>query len=489
MFFQKLIKTILFICLTVLITTNSFAQFSSLMKEAEKVKKETNKINNEAKKVNTNSSGNSRSTGNANSNSTSSTASNASSTANGQNNWYISIQTGAGKEGTKEQPAKEIAAIAAKLKPGDVIHIAEGVYKGKTDMSSDIITVPVSIIGGDSTDFSKRDPWGAHKTILSGVNGYMKSETTSRLAINASKTFKNHADEVLIDGLIIDNGDRNFYLTKTKDKYIKRKASPTEGFNPTPDTPGIEIDMGTDANVVVRNCVFTNIAASQGVLDVQVGKNSRVTIENNLFVNNTGEAVYAKTAWQAADGHPQYFIKNNTMLFNSKYDEASTNHGGNAIKVDERIILTAENNIFAFNDNGGVDNIKKCKAITLQNNLFTANKLYDYREYNTAMTVTDMADYADLAQAKNNNSSTIKIPVSTEWANVYMSRVLPDRASIDAGSTTPNSGINALRSMLGLPQQGTSVGAMSEVWLNRIDLKDALKAGLQTYDGRGCSKP
>ncbi len=150
MFFQKLIKTILFICLTVLITTNSFAQFSSLMKEAEKVKKETNKINNEAKKVNTNSSGNSRSTGNANSNSTSSTASNASSTANGQNNWYISIQTGAGKEGTKEQPAKEIAAIAAKLKPGDVIHIAEGVYKGKTDMSSDIITVPVSIIGGYS---------------------------------------------------------------------------------------------------------------------------------------------------------------------------------------------------------------------------------------------------------------------------------------------------------------------------------------------------
>ena len=69
-------------------------------------------------------------------------------------------------------------------------------------------------------------------------------------------------------------------------------------------------------------------------------------------------------------------------------------------------------------------------------------RVIDLLEENEAMTVTDMADYADLAQAKNNNSSTIKIPVSTEWANVYMSRVLPDRASIDAGSTTPNSGIN-----------------------------------------------
>jgi len=486
MIFQFSIRTILLCTLCAFTAFDLNAQFGKLLKEADKVKKDANNVVKDVKKTTNGSHSNSstRSTGS----SSTTNASNTKPDAGGRD-WYVSCQNGSGKEGTADKPAKEIAAIALQLKAGDIIHLAEGIYRGKTDMSSDIITVPVSIIGGYSLDFAQRDPWGAHKTILSGVNGYMKSETTSRLAIQCSKTHKEYSSQITIDGLIIDNGDRNFYVTKTKDKYIKRKASPEEGFNPTPDSPGIEIDMATGANIVVRNCAFINIAASQGVLDIQVGKNSRVLVENNLFVNNTGEAIYAKTAWQATDGHPQYTIKNNTILFTWRYDEAASYHGGTAIKADERILLEAENNLFAFCDEGGVDNIKKCKAITLNNNLFTGNQKFDYREYNTALTVSDMVDYADYAKGGGNETQTIKIPVSTAWSSVYMSRVLPSRASIDGGSQTPNSGINALRSMLGLPVQGTSVGAQSEVWLNRISLDDALKTGMQPYNGRGCSKP
>ncbi len=459
-----------------------FAQFSKVLNEAKSIKKEVQKTTNEVKQTTS-------STGSTNSSKSASNKETASTPTAAGRDWYVSINNGTGKEGTKAKPAKEIAAIALQLQPGDVIHLAEGVYKGKADMSSDIITVPVSIIGGYNADFTQRDPWGEHKTVLSGVNGYMKSETTSRLSIQCSKTHKEYSGQVLIDGLVIDNGARNFYLQNSNEGYIKRKASPEQGFNPTPDSPGIEVDMASNANVIIRNCALMNIAASQGVIDVQVGKNSKVLIENNLIVNNTGDGISAKTSWQSADGHPQYDIRNNTILFCTKYDEASTNHGGNSIKVDERIILSAENNVFAFNDYGGLDNIKKCKSVALNNNLFTANRKYDYREYNTPMAVSDMVDYADFVTGEGNDSKTIKVPVSNAWSSVYMSRVVPEREEIDSQVTVQNSGENAWRGMLGLPLKGTSVGAMSQVWLNRIQTEDALKAGLQQYEGKGCVKP
>ncbi|QQS28816.1 MAG: right-handed parallel beta-helix repeat-containing protein [Sphingobacteriales bacterium] len=480
---KTFMKQMFFIALVSFLTTPfSYAQFNKALNEFKSLKKEVQKTGNEVKQTTSSSA----KTG------SSSTAANKEATNENTNSgreWYINIAIGSGKEGTIEKPAKEIAAIALQLKPGDVIYIAEGIYKGKADMSSDIITVPVSIIGGYNQDFTKRDPWGNHKTVLSGVNGYMKSETTSRLSLQCSKSHKDYSGQVLIDGLIIDNGSRNFYLEGSNEGYIKRKASPQQGFNPTPDSPGIEVDMGSNANVVIRNCALMNIAASQGVIDVQVGKNGKVLIENNLIVNNTGDGINAKTSWQSADGQPEYNIRNNTVLFCSKYDEAASNHGGNSLKVDERIVLIAENNVFAFNDYGGLDNIKKCKSITLNNNLFTANKKYDYREYNTPMAVADMADYADFATGEGNENKTIQVPVSKEWSAIYMSRVVPEREEIDSQVTVQNSGANAWRSMLGLPLQGTSVGALSQVWLNRIQTTDALKAGMQTYHGKGCVKP
>ena len=82
--------------------------------------------------------------------------------------YYVSSTRGKGRLGTKEQPAKDLAAIANLLEPGDRVHIAEGKYISKTGRGTDIIEVPVSIYGGYSSDFNSRDPWGNHKTILTG---------------------------------------------------------------------------------------------------------------------------------------------------------------------------------------------------------------------------------------------------------------------------------------------------------------------------------
>ncbi|HMZ24610.1 MAG TPA: hypothetical protein PLG24_06685, partial [Saprospiraceae bacterium] len=113
---------------------------------------------------------------------------NTSSNQSSVTNYYIRPD-GRGKDGTKENPAKDIAAIAMQLKPGDVVHVAAGVYKSKADQSSDVFAVPISIIGGYSPDFSKRDPWGQYQTVFSGTNDISKGLTTERIGILTDKGY------------------------------------------------------------------------------------------------------------------------------------------------------------------------------------------------------------------------------------------------------------------------------------------------------------
>ena len=73
--------------------------------------------------------------------------------------WYVSAAVGKKKnEGTtKEAPLKAIWSALEKAAPGDVIHVAQGNYNGKTSCGWILIDKPVSIIGGYSDDFSERD--------------------------------------------------------------------------------------------------------------------------------------------------------------------------------------------------------------------------------------------------------------------------------------------------------------------------------------------
>ena len=125
--------------------------------------------------------------------------------------YYVSAERGKGKVGSKEKPAKDLGNIISKLAPGDTVHIAAGVYLGKGKSGCDVIKVPVSIIGGYSDDFSKRDPWGEFKTILTGDNKTKNYKVDARLKIDLAK-YQYHKSggkdmpKILIDGLIIDQG-------------------------------------------------------------------------------------------------------------------------------------------------------------------------------------------------------------------------------------------------------------------------------------------
>ncbi len=400
------------------------------------------------------------------------------------NDYYISA-TGRGRTASKAQPAKDLAAVIMKLKAGDVVHIAGGTYMSKSGRGSDVIPVSVSIIGGYSPDFSTRDPWGKYKTILTGTNDYNTGLTTSRLRINGRA-----GNPVLIDGVIIDNAPRNRYKTD-KHQLILRKANAAKGENPTPETPGIKILMkGVGAEVSVKNCIIMNTAPTQGALDIQLGKDGKATVQNNLIVNNTGEGIMAKTNWHGntPENYATYLIENNTILFSWKHD-AIASYGGNSLMMDTSVNLTANNNIFGFGDFGGVNNIKKCENLVLNNNNFFGHKKYDF--YDTSgMNVNDMIDYADfLKDGKGNVSKPVTLPLNKDWAALFAARKDISRAEVDASSTVSNSAENQVRGILGLNKMGSSVSLDASIWLHQMQVNDAVKIGLNQYDGKGCQKP
>lgn len=397
--------------------------------------------------------------------------------------YFVSIGRGKGKDATKEKPAKDLGNIIARLKDGDVINIAEGVYVGRDESGSDEVPVAVKIVGGWADDFSKRDPWGAHKTIFTGVNT-MGGSTQYRLTMKPS-----NCAPMLVDGIIFDNGPRNNYLGDAE-LIISRQANAGKNRNPSPESGAIQVQLPKKCEATISNNVVLNTAPTGGAISAWGHQEGKMTIKNNLVINNTGEGIFIYSKWKSNTGIPAFVVENNTVLFSWKHDPIAT-YGGNGLKMDQEIQLVASNNVFAFGDYGGVDNIKVAKGITLKDNLFTGNRLYDYREFNTSVKVSEFEDEADqLKDSTGNVSAEIKVPISEAFAKLYLGRKEISRAAVDAKAKAANNGANALRGMFGLPLQANAVADDAEVWLPRMSIDDALKAGAAKYEGKyGCQKP
>ena len=407
--------------------------------------------------------------------------------------WYISKTTGSGQLGTKERPAKDMGNIIHHLKPNDIIYIAEGVYMSKGKRGADEINVPVKIYGGYDSTFTTRDPWGAHKTIFTGTNEYMKL-TTPRIYIRTdqqreSNGQKSQGATIIVDGIIIDNGPRNRYH-QDKNLAIRRQASPKSGQNPSPESGGIVIVGSKYTNIAVQNCVVMNTAPTEGAISIRVFQGGKGIIQNNFCINNTGYGIQARTGYMGSDPGkiPAFLIKNNTILFTWKHD-AVASYGGSALALDQNLTASIENNVFGFAHMGGIYN--KGAEIVLNNNLFTGNSKYDYKEINAAMSVADILDESEKVDTNSlaNESLLIKIPVAERWAKIYANRIELSRAAVDAAAQVTNSGANQLRSMLGLNVRGNDVKMDAEIFLPLITVEEALPAGLMPWNTKGCIAP
>jgi hypothetical protein len=417
--------------------------------------------------------------------------------------WYISLNIGKGKEATRENPAKDLGNILSEIEAGDVVHLAQGVYYGKGNNGHYKLEVPVKIYGGYDDAFTRRDPWGETQTILSGVNfDNPNFDFQARLLIELhikynSATKTDAKNMVVVDGIIIDNSARNQYQTDQKLKII-RTANPSEKKSQTPNTPGIKITLGKYCDAQILNCVVTNCAleSADGALSVSGNKNSNITIKNNLVINNTGNGIFPGSLWKPATKTPNvqeiphFTLENNTVLFCWKPGPIDE-YAGSGIKVDDYTVVSAKNNIFAFNDLYGVENIPKLTFLSLEDNLITGNKRADYKEWNTEMNLAAIEDETEtLKVVKGNTGESISIPVKADWATLYLGRKDIKRAESDANIKATHSTGNDLRSMLGLPLQGQDLKETTDVWLHLISLQDAIKAGLVAYKGKyGSAKP
>jgi hypothetical protein len=476
---MKKIFIITLLCTFLFTTTNTYSQLSvgklknKILRKKSNNKKTTSKNSQEDRQ-----------------NKSANTSTNFSNTGR---SWYVSRNTGSGQLGTKERPAKDLGNIIHHLKPNDIIYIAEGIYLSKGKRGSDEINVPIKIYGGYDTTFTTKDPWGKHKTIFTGVNEYMKL-TTPRLYIRTDQQREKNGQlsqgsEIIVDGIIFDNGPRNRYH-KDKNLAIRRKASPKSKQNPSPESGGIVIVGSKFTNITIQNCVVMNTAPTEGAISVRVFKGGKGLIQNNFCINNTGYGIHARTGYMGSDDSmlPAFIIRYNTMLFNWKHD-AIASYGGNALAIDQNLTATIENNVFGFGHKGGVYN--KGAKILMNNNLFTGNSKYDYKEINSEMSVEDLLDESEKLDqySQGNETALIKINVAEKWANIYASRIEISRADVDAAVSVSNSGANQLRSMLGLNLQGSTVKMDAEVFLPLITIEEALPAGLMPWNSKGCSIP
>ncbi len=409
--------------------------------------------------------------------------------------WYVSQSTGKGKKASKEAPAKDLGNIISKLQPGDVVHIAEGIYLGRGKNGSNTINVPISIIAGYDTTFSKRDPWGAHQTIFSGDNLSPNYTALPALFIDLMK-FKGPASPITVDGLIIDGAGRNHYASQDQHKLLA-KANPTTGQNPSPSLGGLVIsvqksgqfDDGPRWQIVVRNNIVMNTFQNQAALAVSGFKGSQITIENNLVIQHSGSGIYCGSKFAGNDQYPEFKLINNTVLFSW---DSGMSQGFN-IALDRFSRVELRHNVLGFADIIALHNASKSQNVLLVGNLITGARVADYLEFDTQMDVENMLDEAELPHEDSDENITdaIKVPVSRAFAELYGSRVIVDREKAEAGVSASNSDANALRSMLGLPLQAGSVKwPQTPVYLNRISIEDALAAGSAKYKGQyGCSKP
>ena len=408
---------------------------------------------------------------------------------------YVSLSSGKNKnEGTKEAPLKNIWKAVEKSQPGDVIHVAEGNYPGKMKCGWVQLDKPVSIVGGYSPDFTVRDPL-KHKTMFQPKNDQNDKKGSAMALMRID--FKNQKGfKMLIDGLIFDDGFAS--------SYHETKGKP-EGFDtgmwlegpamnklrdkfPSANRYSLfaTLGYGTAGELEIRNCTFVN-GSNFGVnINWFEGE---VKMKNNVFCNN--RMIGANV--QSSNGQPgkvKWEFENNTVLFTwSRLNDLADM--GFGVRVNANVEAEIKNNIIGLNVLTGFDNTKgngKTKKIQLDGNVFFLN-----RESDVQMTVSpsvakvrvdgfedlegtdgieSIEDNVDLADPK-----VFAGRINAKYLNSFLSMKYSESTKLDEGKC------NGLRSVLGLPLQGT-IKTTCDMYANRYPMEDALKL-FGAMEGKG----
>lgn len=408
---------------------------------------------------------------------------------------YVSLASGKNKNaGTKEAPLKNVWKAVEKSQPGDVIHIAEGIYPGKMKCGWVQLDKPVSLVGGYSSDFTVRDPL-KHKTMLQPKNQQNDKKGSAMALLRID--FKNQKGfKMLIDGLIFDDGFAS--------SYHETKGKP-EGFEtgmwlegpamnklrdkfPSANRYSLfaTLGYGTAGELEICNCTFVN-GSNFGVnINWFEGE---VKMKNNVFCNN--RMIGANV--QSSNGQPgkvKWEFENNTVLFTwSRLNDLADM--GFGVRVNSNIEAKIKNNIIGLNVLTGFDNTKgngKTKKIQLDGNVFFLNRESDvqmtispsvakvrvdcFEDLEGTDGIESIEDNVDLADPK-----VFAGRINAKYLDSFLSMKYSEATKLDEGKC------NGLRSVLGLPLQGT-IKTTCDMYANRYPMEDALKL-FGAIEGKG----
>ncbi len=358
---------------------------------------------------------------------------------------YVSIEKGSTKNpGTKDAPVKNLWRVIENAKPGDVIHVAQGNYpgRGKSGAQPRIKVSNLTILGGYSPDFSKRDPFTYHTTVIAPDDSRNK---TSDATFTTEPSMTN-LDNIVIDGFIIDRGPLNEYKV-AKDGSLDATKSPS--------APAIQL-MGR-GGFQVRNCVIVN--SSWWGIYVKCGKDS--VIDNNIVFNTVGRGICAIAGggW----GKPTITVTNNTSVFSFKIHTTE----GRGIYVDHNAGNNiVRGNLVAFNDESGLAApFQNIKTIEMDKNLFYFNKYGDVvlgGQGGLAVMADEFEDELDFNSFEENVGTDPKLPLIKDWFDKYCKR----KDAVEGKVTYDD--LNNIRSALGLPVIGAA-GKEAEYYALRYE--------------------
>lgn len=279
---------------------------------------------------------------------------------------YVSATTGKNDNpGTKEAPKKLLWRVMNELQEGDVIRVAEGVYRGqkKSGVMPQITVGKITLEGGWKADFSERDPF----KYLSVITGDPSAQADTREVFRFEDP-SGKGCPIVIDGFCIDRGPALYYYgkgeggTDVKEGHVDNSAWGYQAINKKKSGTDPAIELLGRGSFTVRNMILVN-NPWWGIY-VKAGGDGEVVIENNLIIGYRGRGIEAITGggW----GNPKYVIRNNTVAF-GVFEE------GRALSLDPRSgygSYLVEKNVLAFGNQTGFMTKFDAKTLSLKDNLF-----------------------------------------------------------------------------------------------------------------------
>jgi len=405
------------------------------------------------------------------------------------NTFFVSSTTGNNKnDGSKENPLKNIQKAVDMAADGDSINVAEGNYFGILDKGNIIVNKAVTIMGGYSPDFSKRDVLN-HLTMVqptSDSNGTASGQGTMQIQV------KKAGVEVVIDGLIFDRGNTIAYNPKGDGQPEGVESAMMQpigtGGNGGPDLTTANVKTiqtstfyldNISCDLTVRNCAFLN-SPFNGIIGTVQG--SKVTITNNIFIGNRFAGVEINGGSPVKNA--EIYFSYNTVLFSWSRlkDYLDMGYG---FRYGTRTDGYVTNNIIGLSIFGGLDRAKMDadkaregqRKSTAENNVFFLNKQGDLNIPGGGKFMRISAEQFDDAEqltASGGNKvltdpATFKGIINEPYLNGFLAASYKETATVDRDSPA-----NVFRAAMGMNIQGT-LKSSATMYANRYPWKEALK--------------